>query len=113
MGCSACFSLNIPWRVAHNREIDYESEVESIRSTVLKMNSKLEDICKKKSDNKAEISNLSLKKFRRMLKKKDGNFQVYQVVFNNLSNQEKTDHAEDQKLKDVWKGTVMYSNVNY
>ena len=71
--------LGMPWHVAHKPIIDYENGIVKVNDQ------KLPSKNVKKTDNleSMEITNLSVKKFRRMLRKGDKYLQIYQVVQKN------------------------------
>jgi len=93
--------LGMPWHVAHNPKIDYEKKTVELKNTVLYMREYYNE--NKMSRSKVKIGNLSLKKFRRMLKKKKGNFEVFQVFFNNMQQgyQRDGEKMEDPKLNGI------------
>lgn len=87
--------LGMPWHVAHNPEIDYDSQIVKVGGVSLNCTKLTES-----DETLAKVTNLGVRKFRRMLKNSTGNFEVYQVVLkNNVSGF--TELKRDDRLKEI------------
>ena len=63
--------LGMPWHVAHNPSINYEQRIVKVGPGVIP--------AFQKNDEKIPVTNLGVKKFRRMLKKNTKKVELYQV----------------------------------
>jgi len=77
--CRYDILLGMPWHVAHNPTIDYENRIVRVDGDKIPIDSTSET--EQKLDSAVKVTNMSVKKFRRILRKKSPrNFQVFQVV---------------------------------
>ena len=78
--CRYDVMLGMPWHVAHNPQIDYVKRNVNVKGDVIKLCSD-ENGRTGSIDESVKVTNLGVKKFRQMLKKKSPDkFQVFQLV---------------------------------
>lgn len=101
--------LGMPWHVANNPSIDYENRTVQIGDDAIPVDSTEED------EPKVQVTNMSVKKFRRLMKKKSrsGDFQVYQVIqVSNLSGIQDGSKNNNPRLTALLKSMKVFSEVN-
>ena len=99
--------LGMPWHVAHNPQTDYNKRIVRVHDGELKFQHP------KESNSSVKVTNLSVKKFRRMLKKKSpDDFHVFQVVIREKreSVQEPVNDTKLEKLLEKY-GSVFRSEL--
>lgn len=91
--------LGMPWHVANNPEVDYPNRIVKVNEEILNLSDDPEKT--NVNETSTTITNLSVKKFRRMLRKsKSPVLEVYQVMLNEVDEIRKVKKpANDKKLE--------------
>ena len=90
----------MPWNVAHNPTVDYDTRIVKIGDVVL--NPCSNDV--QNDSGPVKISNLGVRKFRKMMKGPSGDFEVFQLVSkNNLQGQNQGRNRKERRLQDLLK----------
>ena len=100
----------MPWNVAHNPTVDYDTRIVKIGDVVL--NPCSNDV--QNDSGPVKISNLGVRKFRKMMKGPSGDFEVFQLVSkNNLQRQNQGRNRKGRRMQDLLKSMKHCSKMIY